>query len=241
MLEFFPDAFLKNRWLNKGYRSLGPIWQAWLRRSIKPAGTRLERLGSDYGGWYFPVDEVRADWVIYSGGVGQDTTFDEAVMDRFGCTVYMFDPTPHAIEHVVMRLTRSAWMGTRAVFKPVGLWSKNVTLRFFAPRTRGWVGSFSVRNLQGMEDGFDAPCRSLASLMAELGHHRIDFLKIDIEGAEYEVIRSVLDANICVGWMAVEFDQPVPLWTTGRLIADLRAHDYSLVHSDRWNFLFRRG
>ena len=241
MLEYFPEGFLKNRLMNKGYRVMGPVWQSWLRRSMSAPGTRLERLGSDYGGWYFPVDVARPDWIIYSGGVGQDSSFDEAVMERFGCTVHMFDPTPHAIEHVEARKALNAVLTKHAVFKPVGLWRENTTLKFFAPRTNGWVGSFSVRNLQGMEDYFDAPCRSIPSLMQELGHDRIDFLKLDIEGAEYDVIRSCLRAPIPIAWIAVEFDQPVPVWTTQALIGELRERDYSLVHVDRWNFLFRHG
>jgi len=144
MLEYFPEGFLKNRLMNKGYRVMGPVWQSWLRRSMSAPGTRLERLGSDYGGWYFPVDVARPDWIIYSGGVGQDSSFDEAVMERFGCTVHMFDPTPHAIEHVEARKALNAALTKHAVFKPVGLWRENTTLKFFAPRTNGWVGAPAV-------------------------------------------------------------------------------------------------
>ena len=35
--------------------------------------------------------------------------------------------------------------------------------------------------------------------MGELGHDRIDLLKMDIEGAEYEVIRDVVESGVDVG------------------------------------------
>jgi hypothetical protein len=41
--------------------------------------------------------------------------------------------------------------------------------------------------------------------MAELGHQYIDVLKMDIEGSEYDVIASILNSNIKVGQLLVEF------------------------------------
>src|SRR3546814_9362953 len=54
---------------------------------------------------------------------------------------------------------------------PVGLWSEDATLRFYAPRDPTHV-SHSIVNLQETESYFEARCRSIASLMAELGHDR---------------------------------------------------------------------
>src|SRR3546814_13240808 len=78
---------------------------------------------------------------------------------------------------------------------PVGLWSEDATLRFYAPRDPTHV-SHSIVNLQETESYFEARCRSIASLMAELGHDRLDLLKVDVEGAEHEVIRSMLASGI---------------------------------------------
>src|SRR3546814_18913651 len=56
-------------------------------------------------------------------------------------------------------------------FMPVGLWSEDATLRFYAPRDPTHV-SHSIVNLQETESYFEARCRRIASLMAELGHDR---------------------------------------------------------------------
>ena len=33
----------------------------------------------------------------HSGGVGEDASFDLGIIERFGCSVFAFDPTPRAI------------------------------------------------------------------------------------------------------------------------------------------------
>ena len=47
----------------------------------------------------------------------------------------------------------------------------------------------------------------LSELMKELGHAKLDLLKIDIEGAEYEVIRSILEDKLDIKILCVEFDE----------------------------------
>src|SRR3546814_9809651 len=70
-------------------------WLAKHRPSVQ-----LDKVGSDYRGWFLPLDLIRADWVCYAGGVGEDVTFDLGIIDRFGCQVFAFDPTPRAIAYV---------------------------------------------------------------------------------------------------------------------------------------------
>ena len=42
--------------------------------------------------------------------------------------------------------------------------------------------------------------------MNEYGHSKIDLLKLDIEGAEIEVLQQMLDDKIFPGYVLVEFD-----------------------------------
>ncbi|HEY4190008.1 MAG TPA: FkbM family methyltransferase, partial [Candidatus Limnocylindrales bacterium] len=195
----------------------------------------LERIGTDYGGWIVPTALITKDWVCYCGGVGEDITFDLGLIERFGCTVNAFDPTPRAIAHV----EANAAGESRFRFLPVGLWSEDTTLQFFAPRDPTHV-SHSVVNLQRTETSFDAPVRSIPSLMHELGHRRIDLLKIDIEGAEHRVVAAMLDAGIRPGVLCLEIDQPVSALRFWRTVRRIRSAGYTLVADDRWNFTFMR-
>lgn len=71
------------------------------RRVARPlARSDMSRLGTDYGGWTIPDDLIDPAWVCYCGGVGDDISFDLAFIERFGCSVHAFDPTPSSIEYV---------------------------------------------------------------------------------------------------------------------------------------------
>lgn len=162
----------------------------------------LVRLGSEYGGWIVPSALIQSNSVCYCVGVGEDVSFDLALMERFQCEAHAFDPTPRAIDFV----RRNAANVPGFHFHPVGIWDRDEQMRFYAPRNPAHV-SHSVVNLQQTDSFFEAPCRSLASLMKELGHARIDLLKLDIEGAEHRVITAMLESNVNVKVLCVEFDQ----------------------------------
>ncbi len=95
-------------------------------------------------------------------------------------------------------------------------------------------------NLQRTEGYFEALCRSIPSLMRELRHDRIDLLKIDIEGAEHRVIRSMLEAGVRPAVLCMEIDQPVKPRTLWRTVRRIRAAGYDLVAVDHWNLTFLR-
>jgi FkbM family methyltransferase len=164
----------------------------------------LVRLGTDYGGWIVPSTLLDRNSVCYCAGAGEDITFDLALAERFGCEVHVFDPTPRAIAHV-----ERVAEGNRLIhFQPVGLWDCEAVLKFYAPANPAHV-SHSVLNLQNTDTYFEARCCSLAELMQRNGHDRLDLLKIDIEGAEYRVLQSMLTCRIHPRILCIEFDEAV--------------------------------
>jgi hypothetical protein len=46
--------------------------------------------------------------------------------------------------------------------------------------------------------------------MQKLGHQKIDILKMDIEGAEYQVIEDLLKSGISVNQLLIEFHHRFP-------------------------------
>ncbi len=193
--------------------------------SVK-TGVPLERLGTPYGGWIIPKDRLNPNAVCYLVGAGEDISFDLAVADRYGCPVHIFDPTPRAIGHVQATIAcigeqkpmgcttsptgyyPSARPGTALLLHPhpFGIWSGDETLRFFAPKEKTHV-SYSIVNLQKSSDFIEVPVRRLSSVMHALGHHRIDLLKIDTEGAEYQILESMLHDGLKVDILCIEFDE----------------------------------
>ncbi len=200
------------------------------------ASVRLEKIGSDYGGWSVPVDCISQDWICYCGGVGEDITFDLGMIDRFGCSVWAFDPTPRAIRHV----EDVAAAQPHFHFQPVGLWSHAATLRFYAPQNPDFV-SHSALNLQQTSTFFEADCVSVREAMAAHGHDRIHLLKLDIEGAEHATLQAMLSDRIHPDVICLEIDQPAPIFATAATMWRLSRAGYRLVDSEGWNFtLFHR-
>ncbi len=219
--------------LKRIYQKLRRRFAPLLLRLVLPVEPRrdLERLGSDYGGWVIPVSLLSEDSVCYLAGVGEDISFDLSLIERFGCRVHAFDPTPRAAEHVA----RTAPSTPKFTFHQVGLWSSDERLRFYAPSNRSHV-SHSIVNLHGTADYFEADCRSVSSLMEELGHPRLNLLKLDVEGAEHEVLGSVLQARIFPKIICVEFDQPTPVSRTVGAVRRVLDAGYDLVCIDDWNY-----
>ena len=204
--------------------------------------TGLEKIGSDYGGWVVPTARLFEGAICYCAGVGEDITFDLELVERFGCEVHAFDPTPRAIEHVRKHADGVAGFH----FTPVGLWGRDEVMRFFAPADPSHV-SHSVLDLQKTGHGFDAECRRLTSLMSVRGHDRLDLLKLDIEGAEYETLSALLADGLDVAVVCVEYDEahhPRDAGHRRRIrdsAAELVAAGYRLVHVDgHANYTFVR-
>jgi len=206
-----------------------------LRHPAPPPELGLEKIGSGYGGWIVPTAVMNSDWLLYCGGVGEDVTFDKGVIERFGVTIHAFDPTPRSAVYVEKHLAGES----RFTLHRVGLWDQDTTLRFYVPRNLKNV-SHSVVNLQRTDEYFEAQVRSLPSVMKELGHDRIDLLKIDIEGAEHYVIRSILAVGIKPNVICLEIDQPVHIKDFWGTVRRIKAADYTLVAVDSWNLTFIR-
>ena len=193
----------------------------------------LVRLGTDYGGYVLPDDLPQANWVCYSGGIGEDVSFELELVSRYGCAVIGFDPTPQSIE-----LMRRVVLETpRIRFYPIGLWSSDTEQRFNAPSNPNHV-SHSIADEAPVHGSFTAECRSVPSLMAELGHSRIDLLKLDVEGSEYEVLASILEANVRVKILLVEFHLAGHLARATSMVDQLQAAGYHPVHVESTNLTF---
>lgn len=234
MFKTYPQFLLRHPRANAWLRSANARWRAKAERTyLTTTPLRLEKIGSPYGGWRVPVDIIRPDWIVYAGGVGEDISFDLGLIERFGVKVYAFDPTPRAMRHVATVASDQP----KYHFAPIGLWSERKTLRFFAPTNPAHV-SHSALNLQATTHFFEAECWPLLEIAAKHGHKRIDLLKIDIEGAEYDTLGAALDDRLDIGIIAVEFDQPVPWWRTDRMIRRLIGAGYALIDVDDWNFVF---
>lgn len=192
----------------------------------------LVRLGTEYGGWWVPRDLLSAESVCYCAGVGTDISFDLGLIDEFGCQVWGIDPTPKTIEWIA-----DQDLPPRFTFVPVGLAGEPGELRFYSPENPDHV-SHSIKNIQKTSTYFTAKVQTVSETMNQLGHDRVDLVKLDIEGAEHETIRRMLADDVLPRVLCVEYDQPEPLSWARDTTAELRRAGYKLVKVDGLNLSF---
>jgi FkbM family methyltransferase len=180
--------------------------------------------------WTIVTRGLRPDAAIYSGGVGEDITFERELIRRFGVKIHIFDPAPVAARTVALANIDGL------LFSPVGL-AASTTGRF---SIGGGTDSSTWLKAGGSEL---LPCTSLAREMEMNGHESIDLLKIDIEGFEYEVLESCLAEKIQIKQICVEFHdffREIPKAKTKNMIRTLQSHGFDLIHRHRHDHTFLR-
>jgi hypothetical protein len=76
-------------------------------------------------------------------------------------------------------------------------------------------------------------CKTLPALMAEAGDERIDLLKLDIEGSEYDVLPGLDLAALGIRVLCVELQASRPVAEGKQLIESVSSQGYRLVHCRR--------
>ena len=85
---------------------------------------------------------------------------------------------------------------------------------------------------------------SLKNIMQKLNHNYIDLLKLDIEGAEINVLNQMLNDNIFPKYLCIEFDLFLKKKDknndTRKLINRLLQNNYIILINDNMNITFTR-
>jgi FkbM family methyltransferase len=185
-----------------------------------------ERFGSDYGGWNVVTTRIDTHSIVYSFGVGEDASFDTALIEKFDLTLHAFDPTPKSIDwvnrqgfsnHFVMHNYGIATFDGEAFFNP--------------PENPDHISHTLLDRSSTKANAISVPVKKLSTIMKELGHDQIDILKMDIEGAEYEVIKDISKSGIRPRQILVEFHHRFPgvgIKRSNEAIDRLRSMGYQL-------------
>ncbi|RIQ16812.1 FkbM family methyltransferase [Bordetella avium] len=258
------------------WRARRTLWKINKRRyrpSFGPAyapGLALRSMGTAYGGWTFVDDPQLRCAHIISCGLGTDASFDIKFATHYGASTLIVDPTPSAIRHfraIEARLGEPAALpypkkgnipaeayDLRAIrpgqlrLAPTALWVEAGNIRFYAPPDNGV--SHSINNY-GNHYRHDTPYIEVAAapldiLMRDYGLSVPPLIKLDIEGAEIEVIHDMMEKGIFPQQILVEYDELArPSARNQARIQDahhaLLAHGYLLVHCDgHMNFTYWR-
>lgn len=193
--------------------------------NVKPL-KNLSYFGSERHGYMVPDNFLASNSICYCVGAGEDISFDTELKIAFDSRVYIFDPSPYGINHfnevkdyvnhgTPLTLDKtlapyvyhiSSKQFSEIKFVPVGLWDEKKTLKFYDPEKENY-SSHSAILFTDSKKFIEAPVNRLSNLMKELDHQHIDLLKIEIEGAEYKVIDTIIEDKLNVKAILVEFDE----------------------------------
>jgi len=184
----------------------------------------IVQMGSEYGAWMIPAKLIEPGWMCYLVGAGGDVSFDLELIRKYGVTVRSIDAVESYVEDA--RAEADGQLGFTAVHAAIAL--KDGPIRMQVTHDPGSL-SVSAAQLYDSDDFIELPGRTLPSLMAELGDEKIDLLKLDIEGSEYEVLPTLDLAALGVKVFAVQLHHTDSVHAALRLIANLRDQGYDAV------------
>ena len=208
----------------------------WCRVQIKEKSSIL---GSSRASWRVCTERLSSNSVVYSMGVGEEVSFELELIRKVGMKVYAFDPTPRAIE----------WVGCQSlpehfVFHPYGVADYDGVCDFRPPDNPLYV-SHTMLPRKCTKPPIRVPVCRLVTIMKTLGHSRVHMLKMDIEGAEYNVLDDVIRSGIRIDQLLVEFHHRWPevgIDKTRRMIQNLNLAGYKVfsvsASGEEYGFLY---
>jgi len=193
---------------------------------VKHSNFNIKHYGTFYGG-YDIVDNIEIKNVI-SCGLGEDASFDIEIINQKNSVVYAIDPTPKSIDYYNKikenfgseKIQDYSQDGNQSI-KSYNL--KNINennfilinqaiydsskeeIKLYFPVNKNFVSTSIKKNKNYSEDFFYAKTITLDQLILNFSLKSIDLLKLDIEGAEINVINDFLDKKIFPKQIAVEF------------------------------------
>lgn len=183
--------------------------------------------GNEYGGFYVSDRNLDENSIVYSFGIGEDISFDEALIKKFGCKVFAFDPTPKSIRWVESRQNPAEF-----IFHNYGIDEQSGIVEFLLPKNDNYVSGSTVSQIN-VDDKkkVKVNMKCLFDIVNELDHKHIHVLKIDIEGSEYKILENILSASVKIDQILIEIHErffPDGKEKTKKLMSTLNSHGYKL-------------
>lgn len=254
------SRFLGRRGTN-AERNVSPISQLQTQGSFD-----LRRMGSSYGGWVIAHHSSLYGGSYVSAGAGEDISFDVELSSVYGMQGVIVDPTPRAISHVEEVLKRLGERRTEPyrlggnqpvvayelagvtagglTFLPQALWVDDEGVAFFPPQEDKNVShSIFLKRGSDQSPALQVESISAQSLAQQVDPSKVVLVKLDIEGAEVDVIGPLMEAFPAVQQFLIEFDvektQRVDRHElVQRSLDDLSSGGFVLAHRAGKNLLF---
>jgi FkbM family methyltransferase len=159
------------------------------------------------------TSQKKKNCIVYDFGIRESPEYGLAFAKApFDCQVVGFDPSPVSLKWWERKKDEILVNYPGYQFQPVGAaghdgmlelreydWGQVSIIEFPTrvvdlTRCEGGQCKYTFHNAQ---KSFDIPVRTLSTVMKELGHTRIDLLKLDVEGSEYAFLEQMIDDLSC--------------------------------------------
>jgi FkbM family methyltransferase len=188
---------------------------------------------------------VRAWWGGRQGGialdVGANVGHHTLALSQIFASVHAFEPNPDPLAALRQKIESNGILNV--VVHPVGLWDRDAELPFnVPPSSNTGMGSFkeTIECSTGVAP-LALPVRPGDDVLQEHGVERIDFLKIDVQGAEKEVVtglRQTIKRSRPLIWIEISDTTRRDFPTMASLVDSLGTPGYAaLCHRRRWRWL----
>ncbi len=156
--------------------------------------------GSESEGWCVASNVLTRDSIVYSIGIGDDISFDLSLIDRYGVSVFAYDPTPESIEWIARQQLPDMFH-----FYGKGLAHYDGVAHFYRHKKETNICHSMEQRKETVEHSIEVPVARLETLCRQNNHTHINLLKMDIEVTEYEVLEDIFRSSIEIDQILVEF------------------------------------
>jgi FkbM family methyltransferase len=198
--KVFLSLFRIGRVVYKRVAGIEPTIRVTRKTDLKYHGNR------GYGGWSIPDGFLRSDSVVVDVGLGEDISFSESLIADYGCHIHGFDPTPRSIAFVESKRLVGLQLNK------LGVAGTNRSATFFLPNNPHHVSGSITKSAHVGSQQTHVQLIDMEDVFRLIGKDIIDLLKIDIEGAEYELINSAAFASKAqkISVLCIEFHHRWP-------------------------------
>ena len=170
---------------------------------------------------------LTTDSIVFDLG-GYHGDFAAAVSSRYGCKVYIFEPVPEFHKKCVERFHDNS----KIICFNSGLSSADGLLDIGLAENSS---SFASPHAQG--ERLEVRVRSIVDCIRELGLTRIDLMKINIEGGEFDVLPAIIKSGDMkkVRHLQIQFHNFFDHAAEQR---DAIRAALTNTHTEMWNYVF---